>query len=568
MPKLTRKRTMKNHTQTQLTILPLDKTIFDETGRTLLHALRKAGIEIAAPCNGRGQCGKCRVHISRCTPPVNHPQDHLSPEEIASGVRLACQVEVGDGMVVTLPKDHSLDTRILEGERIDGCPVAPAARVEVISGRHHLRYEDEPVAVLSDWQESYLPKGIVVDIGTTTLVATLMDLQSGDELATASAVNPQARFGFDVMSRIQHGSTPDGLTQLTDSITAGLNGLVTEVCRTSGSYPGEIVDGVIGGNTTMLQLAAGIDPTPLGLAPFTVGIDSGRTYAAETFRLKINPQARIYIPPVAHAFVGADISAGLLSVDFFHEMAPVLFMDIGTNGEMGLVANGRKLVTSTAAGPAFEGMGISQGMQAAPGAIETVWADGDYMSVRTIDETPALGICGSGIMDAMACLIRLGTVDDRGRFDETFIDNRADGPLSGRYTKVRGTHAVRLSGGVYFTQKDIRQFQLAKSAVKTGAEMLLAAAGIKASDLERIVVAGGFGYHLREESLRTIGLLPSGFTGKIYFAGNTCRTGCALLLSDAANRRRLEAQMRQVDHLAIAEKADFKTRFIENLSLM
>lgn len=552
----------------RLTVRPLDKTVFAETGRTLLHALREAGIEIAAPCNGRGQCGKCRVHVSGCTAPVNQAQDHLNPEEIASGIRLACQVAAGDGMVVTLPEDHALDTRILEGERIDGCPVAPAARVEVIAGRHHLRYEDAPAAVLSGWQERYIPKGIAVDLGTTTLVVTLMDLPSGSELATASAVNPQTRFGHDVMSRIQHGSTPEGLTQLTDAIATGLNGLITEVCRTSGTHPDEIVDAVIGGNTTMLQMAAGIDPTPLALAPFTVGIESGRTYAAETFRLGINPRARIYIPPVAHAFVGADISAGLLSIDFFLETAPILFMDLGTNGEMGLVANGRKLVTSTAAGPAFEGMGISQGMRAASGAIETVWANGNYLSVRTIDGAPARGICGSGIMDVMACLIRLGAVAANGRFDETFMDSRAGSPLAGRCAKVRGTHAVRLSDGVYFTQKDIRQFQLDRSAVKTGAEMLLAAAGMKATDLERIVIAGGFGYHLREESLRTIGLLPRGFTGKINFAGNTCRTGCVLLLSDAANRSRLEAQMRQVEHLAIAGKADFKTRFIENLPLV
>lgn len=554
--------------KTRLTVLPLDKTIVAETGRKLLDALRDAGIEIAAPCNGRNQCGKCRVHISGCALPPPPDQDPIGLEEIASGVRLACQIEVCDGMVVTLPEDHSLDTRILEGERIEGCPVAPAATVQVISERHHLRYENEPAVALTDWRARYAPRGIAVDLGTTTLVVTLMDLQSGSELATASAVNPQARYGHDVMSRIQHGSTPEGLTQLTECIAEGLNRLISEVCQTSKTHPNEIVDAVIGGNTTMLQLAAGIDPTSLGLAPFTVAIASGRTYAAEIFRLEINPQARIYIPPVAHAFVGADISAGLLSIDFFEETAPILFMDLGTNGEMGLMANGRRLVTSTAAGPAFEGMGISQGMRAAPGAIETVWANGDYLSVRTIDDIPARGICGSGIMDVMACLIRLGAVDDGGRFDESFMDNRPDGPLTGRCTKVRGNHAVRLSDGVFFTQKDIRQFQLAKSAVKTGAEMLLAAAGMKAVDLERIVIAGGFGHHLRKESLRTIGLLPRGFKGKISFAGNTCRTGCALLLSDVANRRRLEAQMTKVDHLSIAEKADFRTRFIENLSLI
>ena len=226
-------------------------------------------------------------------------------------------------MVVTLPKDHSLDTRILEGEQIDGCPVAPAAVVEVVDAQYHLHYKDEPTAILSDWQGRDITKGIAVDLGTTTLVVTLMDLQQGRELATASAVNPQTRFGHDVMSRIQHGSTTGGLMELNDAIAEGLNNLIVEVCKTSGAHSRQIVDAVIGGNTTMLQLAAGIDPTPLGRAPFSVRIESGRTYSAETFRLKINAKARVYIPPVVHAFVGADISAGLLSIDFFQETASI-----------------------------------------------------------------------------------------------------------------------------------------------------------------------------------------------------------------------------------------------------
>ena len=558
---------MTEHPAVSLTLLPLDKTIPAETGQSLLNALRKAGIEIGAPCNGRGQCGKCRVSISPDAPAVDEPHAHLSPEEIVSGLRLACQVQARDGMIVTLPKDHCLDTRILEGERISDCPVAPAARVEVVGAQYHLHYKDEATVILCDWQEGDTTKGIAVDLGTTTLVVTLMDLQKGRELATASSLNPQTRFGHDVMSRIQHGTTSEGLTELNHAIAEGLNHLIVDVCQISKTHPREIVDAVIGGNTTMLQLAAGFDPAPLGQAPFTVGIESGRTFPAETFHLDINPRARVYVPPVAHAFVGADISAGLLSIDFFQETKPLLFMDLGTNGEMGLIANGKKWVTSTAAGPAFEGMGISQGMQAASGAIETVWTNGDYLSVRTVDDAPARGICGSGIMDVMACLIRLGVVDAGGRFDKAFMDNRTPGPLAGRNAVVQGIDAVRLSDLVYFTQKDIRQFQLAKSAVQTGAEMLLAAAGMEAADLDRIVVAGGFGHHLREESLRTIGILPGGFTGRIDFSGNTCRTGCALLLTDADNRRRLEEQMRTVSHLAITEKKDFQSRFIKNIAL-
>jgi uncharacterized 2Fe-2S/4Fe-4S cluster protein (DUF4445 family) len=552
----------------RLTILPLGKTITAEVGNSLLVALRRAGIEMAAPCNGKGLCGKCKVRVTDAAPPVETPHSHLGADEIAAGTRLACEVEVQDGMVVTLPEDHSLDTRILEGERIRQSHLAPAAAVDKIDGQFQLRYQGQAPVPLIAWREAFSPKGIAVDLGTTTLVVTLMDLQTGSELATASAVNPQTRFGHDVMTRIQHASTPAGLKELADIIVKGLNELIAKVCDASNSHPHEILDAVIGANTTMIELAAAIDPASLGRVPFTVNIASGCSYPAEKFCLKINPRARVYIPPVAHAFVGSDVSAGLLSIDFFGRKTPLLFMDLGTNGEMALIANGRRIVTSTAVGPAFEGMGITHGMRAAAGAIETVWINGNYLSLRTIDDAPALGICGSGIMDAMAGLIRIGVVDASGRLRKLDEDGFPKGGFSERCAMVEKTAAIRLTDHVHFTQKDIRQFQLAKSAIQTGAEMLLIAGGIETSNLKHIIVAGAFGYHLREESLRAIGILPHGFKGIIEFAGNTSRTGCALLLVDAANRHLLEKQMHQVTHLAIAEEAEFQFRFVKNLALI
>ena len=551
----------------RLTVHPIEKAITIEAGHSLLEALRQAGIEIAAPCDGQGLCGKCKVYISGTTPPVDAAHGHLSTEEIAAGTRLACEVNVQDGMVVTLPENHTLDARILEGERIREGRVAPAVLVDKIDGQFQLRYQDRPPVALPDWRESFSPKGLAIDLGTTTLVVTLMDLQTGRELATASALNPQTRFGHDVMTRIQHGTTPEGLAEIAGVIAHGLNELVGRACRASYTDPNEILDAVIGGNTTMLQLAAAIDPSPLGKVPFTVGIESGRSYPAERFGLKINPWARVYIPPVAHAFVGSDISAGMLSIDFFEHHSPLLFMDLGTNGEMALVANDRRIVTSTAAGPAFEGMGISCGMRAAAGAIETVWANGNFLSLRTINDAPARGICSSGIMDLIACLIRLDAVEPNGRLKAPLTSALWKGPFTERYTMIGKTAAIRLADKITFTQKDVRQFQLAKSAVQTGAEMLLAAAQMNPADLEKIVIAGAFGYHLREGSLRTIGILPHGFEGEIDFAGNTSRTGSALLLTDAANRCRLEDQMRQVTHLSITEMTDFQSRFVKNMAL-
>jgi uncharacterized 2Fe-2S/4Fe-4S cluster protein (DUF4445 family) len=552
----------------RITVFPIGRTILAEAGSSLLNALRQAGIEVASPCNGHGFCGKCKVRITDAPPPVETPHAHLRPDEIAFELRLACEVEVQEGMAVFLPEDHTMDTRILEGERIHQSRVAPAVVVKQVDGGFQLYYQDRPMVPLPAWRETFSPKGIAVDLGTTTLVVTLMDLLSGSELATASALNPQTRFGHDVMTRILHASTPKGLQELADLIVDGLNELIGKVCRDAKRDPQEILDAVIGGNTTMLQLAAAVDPSPLGRTPFAVGLGSGCTFPLQQFRLRLNAQARVYIPPVVHAFVGSDISAGLLAIDFFSRRSPLLFMDLGTNGEMALIANGLKIVTSTAAGPAFEGMGITHGMRAAAGAIEMVWANGDYLSLRTIGDAPAKGICGSGIMDVMAGLIQSGIVDSSGRLRTPGVDTLPKGPLTDRLATIGNMAAIRLTDDVWFTQKDVRQFQLAKSAVQTGAEMLLAAAGIEASNLERIVIAGAFGYHLREETLRAIGILPHGFQGEIVFAGNTCRTGAALLLTDAANRHLLEEQMGRVTHLSIAGKVDFQSKFVKNMALI
>ncbi len=550
-----------------LTILPQGKKIQVKPGTVLLDAIRQAGFEISSPCNGQQLCGKCKVSITDPAPPIEAPLEHLSTDEVAAGIRLACQVGIHANMQVILPDDHALDTRILEGELIEKSRLASAVAIQETNGQFQLYYRDRSPVILNTWQPAFSPKGIAVDLGTTTLVLTLIDLQTGKELATSAAVNPQTRCGYDVMTRIARASTEEGLAELSTLITNGLNELVGKSCRASGTHPHEIVDAVIGGNTTMLQIAASIDPSGLGRLPFTVEIRGGRTFTADLFRLNLNPQARVYLPPVTHAFVGSDISAGLLSVDFFKQKAPTLFIDMGTNGEMALIANGRLIVTSTAAGPAFEGMGVTHGMLASPGAIEMVWTNGIFLNIRTIDQAPAKGICGSGIMDIMACLIQLDAVDSGGRLRNPHKETAGSGLLSDRYEHVDRIAAIKLTDTLYFTQKDIREFQLAKSAIQTGIEMLLSAAGVALDQLARIIIAGSFGYHLRKRSLRQIGLIPRDFEGDIDFAGNSCRTGCARLLVDATARDFLQAKIKPVTHLDIAKDPDFQSRFIQNLSL-
>lgn len=549
-----------------LTILPIDKKIDAAPGAMLLDALRETGIEIPAPCNGKQLCGKCKVRIYPA-PPLETLNGHLTKEEVKGGIRLACQTAVREDMQVTLPDDYSQNMRILAGEGMGKARSAPAVKVTEIRGKSFLVYRSRQPTPLNAWRPGFSPKGLAVDLGTTTLAASLIDLRTGGDLATATTVNPQVRFGHDVMTRIHYGSTGDGLVKLTALISEGLNALVERMCNEAGAHPHEIVDAVIGGNTTMLQIAAGIDPAPLGVAPFTVGIRSGQTYPAAQFRLALNPQACVYIPPVIQAFVGSDISAGLLKTNFFNQKGPLLFIDIGTNGEMALIADSRRIVTSTAAGPAFEGMGVSCGMPAISGAIEIVWTDGEYLGIRTIDDAPPQGLCGSGIMDVMAGLIRLGAVEPGGRLKNPFKDKVRRNPFSDRYEILERTAAVKLADNVYFTQKDIRQFQLAKSAIRTGVDLLLAAGGATHEQLKKIIIAGAFGYNLRTESLRQVGVIPAEFDGEIEFAGNTSLTGCARMLADAETRDVLQDQMHSVTHLSIAKSPDFQTRFLKNISL-
>jgi uncharacterized 2Fe-2S/4Fe-4S cluster protein (DUF4445 family) len=269
---------------------------------------------------------------------------------------------------------------------------------------------------------------------------------------------------------------------------------------------------------------------------------------------------------VAHAFVGSDISAGLLASGFFQREGPALFLDLGTNGELALASGDRRLVTSAAAGPAFEGMGISRGMRAAAGAVEAVSVGSDGLEVRVIGGGPARGLCGSGLLDLVSCLVRLEVVDRSGRMIRPSAAGRLPAFAAERLTEIDGKPAFLVAPGVAFTQADVRQVQLAKAAVRSAVDLLLEEAGLGADALRNVVLAGAFGYHLRPASLEALGILPCGLAPRIEFAGNTSRTGAGLLLLDADLRGQLERDMRRVRHLAIPERRAFQTLFVDNLS--
>ncbi len=573
-------------------IHPFDTVIHPRRGETVRDALYRAGIELDTPCNGDGICGKCLICVESPKNVRPTPHKEITDEQMADGIRLACQLVVHTDMTIRLLSEYAKDEhRILEGEQdpaffewtagqaddagavhrksasaAAGLSMKPAVELFVNAGEIGCRYEDGSRASLPAFRAGTSAKGLAIDLGTTTLVASLISLKTGKDLSTTSSLNPQGRFGHDVIRRIQHGSTPEGLKELTDIVREGITRLVEQACEDSKVSCDEILDVVIGGNTTMVQLAVGIDPAPLGRVPFTVGIESGRCFSADQFGLPVHPAARVYVPPIVHAYLGADISAGLLvSPDFFNVEGVMLFVDIGTNGEMGLSANGRWLMTATAAGPAFEGMGISAGMRARIGAIEAVTSDGDDLQIHTIGNVDPEGICGSGIIDLTAVLYQKGVIDASGRMRKPAETDGLPKPLADRLEDRDGMPAVRLGGGVCFTQEDVRQVQLAKSAIRAAMDILLDEAGVTGDQLEQMVIAGGFGYSLRAQNLEIIGLIPPGCAAKVHFAGNTSRLGCVRMLKNTDQRRFLEDRMAHVAHVTIESRPDFMEKYVEEM---
>ncbi|MGD9138475.1 MAG: ASKHA domain-containing protein [Desulfobacterales bacterium] len=553
---------------TQLTILPFKKKIDMQSEETVMQALRRGGYEIEGPCNGQGICGKCKIRVEASTEVPQTP--HRSVSEIEAreqGVRLACRMIPAHDITVHLPDDFSVDARILEGEHLGGIEIKPAAVVIFNNDGYWMTYAGGKAdVILQKWEQHFSPKGLAIDVGTTTLVVTLFCLVTGKELATASSINPQTKFGHDVLSRIQKGSTAVGLAEVAGVVREELNRLIRAACKQSNAATDELLDAVIGGNTTMLTLAAAIDPQSLGRLPFTVNLTGGASYAARDFGLDMNPAGRVYVPPIVHAFIGSDITAGVLACGCLEKAKPSLFVDVGTNGEMGINSNGRFIVASTAAGPAFEGMGVSSGVRAVPGAVEAAHFDGQSIDIKTIDGQPARGICGSGIIDMAAALLRAGVVDPTGKMTAPDLKDGLKAAVAEQLQLVDNQPVFKIADGVCFTQGDIRQVQLAKGAIRTGIDMLLTEANVTVEDLEDITLAGAFGYHLRPDSLAAIGLIPEELSRKVRFAGNTSKTGCAMMLLDASLRKYLETRVQSVEHLPLAEKISFQELFIENLN--
>ena len=496
------------------------------------------------------------------------PHEDISRDEDARGLRLACQAIPEGDCTIRLEDNYIYDKSdrnqgriLLQNMNSEAVKVVPAVKITKDGNTFQLWYDRESQpTVLDDWQPEDTPKGLAIDIGTTTMVLSLVCLGTGEILASGSSLNPQVIHGHDVLTRIQYAKTPQGLNEMAALVRNKLNSLLADACQSSHTSSTEIVDVTIGANTTMLQLAAKIDSTPLGVSPFKFDIQGGCTHSANLFGLNVNKAARVYLPPILHAYVGTDISAGLiLCLDFFDDDKSILFIDMGTNGEICLNVKGKRYTTSTAAGPAFEGMGLSTGMRATEGAVEKVdFVDGAFQ-FQTIGRGRVKGICGSGIIDLISALLKSKYLDASGRLMKKES-------IATPVVEVEGLVAFQYGDGIHLTQKDIRQIQLAKGAVRAGIDLILESGGIDCDQLNKIYVAGGFGNSLRPINMERIGILPENAADKVVFCGNASIDGSILLLTNTDKRLFLETALKKMVYLQLAKSPNFINCFLKSLN--
>ena len=504
-------------------------TVLEYSTPTYLSTLFASGhIPFAMPCGGRGSCHKCKVRVQGQISPITKEEaSYLTDEEIAQGIRYACMTTVYGDAEVTLP-----DTS--------------AARI-VSAGQL-------PVFALAPWADGY---GAAFDIGTTTVAAYLYRLVDGKQLASASQKNPQVTFGGDVISRITH-ALHGGSATLAEAVRGCINELLHSLCQAGGISMQELHALVLSGNTAMEYLLMGANPASIAQAPFRQDRYFGEFISASS--LGLEPRAaKVYVARCISAYVGGDITSGILSTGMLSAEKPELLIDIGTNGEIALAVSGKILCCSTAAGPAFEGAGIFMGMTASDGAIAHVHAANGTLTFEAIGESLPVGICGSGIIDAVAAFLTLGYIDETGAIDSSSLPEEL-------LAEADGVSAIRIPGSdVCITQKDIRAVQLAKSAICSGVETLLEIAKLRAQDIGQLLIAGGFGSVLYVSSAEAIGLIPSGFSGRIKSVGNAAGMGAIMQLLSRDMIHRAEQLARTAETVELSTHPVFREAYIENM---
>lgn len=535
-------------------------------GTTILEAARKAEIFVETPCNGRGTCGKCLVKLSESSlANVNQKGKGDLFLKTDQGYVLACQTIITGNIVIESIRELAGNIEILhQGENL-------AAEKNIYITKKYNRnldstviYAEGKVLGAERGNTERWNFGVVIDIGTTTLVVSLVDINTGKEVGSVAALNPQATYGQDVLSRIHFAAEKTGLAIMYTGLIQKINNLFTEVTKKTGVNKQHIYEVIFSGNTCMLHLATNISPVSMGKYPYKPAISGGSYLKTVEYNLDVAEFGLIYLPPVISAYVGADITSGILACQLHHQNGIILFIDIGTNGEMVLAVNGKLFATSTAAGPAFEGMNITHGMRAGAGAIELFEILDRDFAMNTIGGGKIIGICGSGLLDIVAELFAHGVIDANGKLKDPATEDMPEF-IKERLVRSEGKLVFKLTEDVWLSQKDIRQVQLAKGAIRSGIELLLRKVGISPSDVDRVLIAGSFGYHLRVKSLINLGLLPDEFATIVEMVGNTSKSGGQAFLTNQSYRRDMAELVKRVEVIELADYQDFNQVFVKCL---
>ncbi len=583
-------------------------------GLSLLQCAQSLGVGLSAICGGRGTCGRCRVALvsGELSPNTGIERSLFTPDELATGARLACQAVPLSDCIIHVPEDSFSTNQRVQVEGLQPTPrvdpplrdvqttVAPPSLQDVRADDDRLMaalreagnaqcdvidieaarqmpgllrqrgwqaqvtLRGREVVALGPWPSPTL--GLAVDLGTTKIAAYLLDLATGSSLAARGAMNRQIRYGEDVVARLTYAlSNSSGGADLCRAAIDGINELTMELCGDADADYTRVLEAVVVGNTAMHHLLLKLPVDQLARAPYVPAIRDAIEVKARETGFMSGPGAWLHLPPGIAGFVGADHVAALLAAGIHKAVEPVLLVDIGTNTEVCLAARGELTSVSCASGPAFEGGHIRDGMRAASGAIEHVQIDGNEVRLQVVDNAQPAGICGSGILDALAELASHGIIDARGKLRREHPRIRDNG----RQQEFVLVPEEQRDGkpALSVTQSDVRQLQLAKAAIATGIEALLTHRGIKPAQLSSVIVAGAFGSYIDVRSAITVGMLPDIPLDRFRQVGNAAGAGAKMVLSSQTFREAARRLAREAGYLELATSRDFMNRFIDNTAL-
>ena len=572
----------------------LGKTIRAQKGESLADKILESGIDLSLYCQKKAVCGKCFIEIceGHLPPPTEHEDLLIRKKNLSHNHRLACQLKVTGNLVINIPPESRLQKTLILKTGIK-LPL----EIDPFVKKYHVELPkpelDHPHSLLSELKKHFRKKhlnipltvlrafpgtlrdsrfrvtavlygndevlaiesgdtternfGLAVDLGTTTLVVELVDLNTGESIDTATENNSQIKYGMDIVSRISYAfNAPDKLEKLRDAVLATLSRMIQRLLEGNHVSPDHVYEVILAGNTTMNHLLLGIPINTLAVSPFHAVFHRVPTITAGQLGLLMNPNAKAYIVPNIKSFVGGDISAGLQATDLANRKGNHLFIDLGTNGEIVLKTETRFVATSTAAGPAFEGMNISSGMLALPGAIYKAEKK-NRLILHTIGKEKPRGICGTGLIDLIAL----------------YLNEKKIAP-SGKITD--GDGRIAITEKISVTQQDVREVQLAVAAVKTGVRMICEKYRLKKEALDRIFIAGAFGNYLNTKNAMRIGLLPDIDPQKIIYIGNSSLAGARALLLSRSARKKTENLIKKIHYISLATDPRFQEYFIDSLT--